>query len=135
MIYIAGPFFNEEQKEAIERIENALANNLFSFYSPMRDGIIGEMEKPDFDVIYKNNVDNIAACSSIVAVIDDRDMGTIFEIGYGAALGKDIITLTSKNYGLNVMIERAVRFHAKSLDQMIFALLNPEKSLRAFITS
>ena len=134
-VYIAGPFFSKEQKETINKIERLLKARDTHFYSPMRDGVIGEMEKPNFDLIYKNNVDNVADCTTMIAVIDDRDMGTIFEMGYAAALGKDIITYSSKDYGLNVMIERCVRYHARSIGQVSLALADRVISNTARITS
>ena len=127
-VYIAGPFFNPEQCSSISKIENLLSFLDISFFSPRSAGVLLDMNQEDkrknYDRIYQLNVDNIKKADTIVAVIDDRDIGTIWEIGYAAALGKDIITYTAYDYGLNIMLAKCVRYHAKDINQIKLALLN-----------
>ena len=43
MIYIAGPFFNEDQVALIEAIEAVLTFNNMEFYSPRSEGVLFHM--------------------------------------------------------------------------------------------
>lgn len=115
MIYLAAPFFNDEQLNLVQRIEYILDLQDVQFFSPRSVGVLQDMPKGERIIakreVYNENIHHIKECSLMVAVIDDRDSGTMFEIGYAAALGKDIITVTDSNYGLNVMLAEAVRGH------------------------
>lgn len=135
-VYIAGPFFNEQQLETVQKIEHILLRADIEFFSPRREGILLHMDKADaesmYDHIFRKNVEQLHECDTIVAIIDDRDIGTIWEIGYAAALGKDIITYTAKEYGLNIMLAKCVRFHSKSFIQLESALFAAEIKTESF---
>ena len=75
--------------------------------------------------IYKTNVKNIDNCSMMVAVIDDRDIGTIWEMGYATATKKPIISFSNQDYGLNVMLAESVQAHVKNLEEMMLAIYTP----------
>ena len=128
-VYIAGPFFNLNQCSTIAKIENLLAYRKIAYFSPRSAGVLLDMDAADkrknADKMYQLNIDNIKQADTIIAVIDDRDIGTIWEIGYAAALGKDIITYTANDYGLNVMLAKCVRYHAKHMNEVDLALSNP----------
>lgn len=121
-IYIASPFFNEEELNFVKRIENVLEYNGISFYSPRLDGILKDMPKEQrmkaTKTIYDNNVKNIITTDMMVAVIDNRDVGTMFEIGYAAALGKKIITLTNNDFMVNVMLKECVFTHLTDVNKL-----------------
>jgi nucleoside 2-deoxyribosyltransferase len=64
----------------------------------------------------------------MIAVVDDRDIGTIFEIGFFASKKlsqKDnlLITFTNKSFGLNVMIQQSVDAHLKGASDLTDLLL------------
>jgi len=129
MIYIAGPFFNSEQLALIEDIESECKKQGVEYLSPrLIGGVLKDMSQTERDKmkrdIYIMNVEGIRRASCVVAVIDDFDPGTMFEIGYAACLNKDIITITNKNYGLNVMLNEPVRCHTQSATDAICAVLN-----------
>ncbi len=131
-VYIAGPFFNPEQIKLISDIESALSKRSISFFSPRSFGVLGqmtdEMRKKATKDIYKKNIDEIDAAVVMLAVIDDRDVGTIFEIGYATALKKlyaeeygelrHIITISNKGYGMNVMLRESVDAHLHGLENL-----------------
>ena len=54
----------------------------------------------------------------MLAVIDDFDPGTMWEMGYGACFGIDIYTFSDKGYGLNVMLAGCSKGHAKGMTQL-----------------
>ena len=129
MIYIAAPFFTKKQVAFVESIEQALATCGFEYYSPRSDGILldqtEEERQKNKKRVYDANVDNICAADHMVAVIDDRDIGTIWEMGYAKAIGVPTITISNESYGLNVMLAESVQAHVLQLDDMIRALDDP----------
>lgn len=135
MIYIAGPFFNEEQINVIRRIEKSCGKFGLNFFSPRHEGVIVDMtpqQRSDPNIlktIYNSNIEAIKKSTCIIAVIDGKDIGTIFEIGYAAALGKKIITFTDLNYGVNVMLSQCVFAHTDTTDDAAKACI-PNSSFK-----
>lgn len=122
MIYIASPFFNEEQLLLVEAIEAVLDFNNIAYYSPRSEGVLMDMtpeqKKERMKYIFNKNVEMLDYCNTVVAVIDDYDTGTVWEIGYAYAKGTPVITVTDKNYGLNVMIAQCIESHCNSVEQI-----------------
>jgi len=123
MIYIAGPFFNERQLMLIKDIEKMLDERGLDYFSPrLEGGVLKDMTPEDreqaFADVYYSNVNAIVDCEFVLAVIDDFDAGTMFEIGFAAGIDKTVITLTGQNYGLNVMLAVPVMHHFSSIYQV-----------------
>ncbi|CEA02507.1 Nucleoside deoxyribosyltransferase [Jeotgalicoccus saudimassiliensis] len=104
-IYLASPFFDEEQLERVKRVEKALADNptVTEVFSPRLQQVEhlehGSDEWRDF--VYNNDIKHIEWCDAVVAVHDyvgeHVDPGTGFEIGYGKALKKFIVLYQEKD--------------------------------------
>jgi len=129
MIYIAGAFFNEEQLALIKSIETECEKQGVPYFSPrLVGGVLQDMTQEERDKakrdIYNSNVQGIEEADCVLAVIDDFDPGTMFELGYAAAFYKDIVTVTNKNYGLNVMLNEPVRCHTSNVRDAVRAVLN-----------
>jgi nucleoside 2-deoxyribosyltransferase len=129
MIYIASPFFNAKQLDFVAKIEDRLHKEDFVFFSPRKVGILLDMDEKERQnskaEIYNSNISAIDGSSIIVAVIDDRDIGTIWEMGYAVAQGKRVISISNENYGLNIMLAESVQAHVNSIEDMVQALINP----------
>lgn len=123
-VYLGSPFFSPEQLATVQKLENTLrAIPRVELYSPRQDGIILKDLPPAqrlaaCHTVFKTNVDRINWCDCILANIDGRDTGTVWEMGYGYGKGKRIITYTSHDYGLNVMLQCCVVAHLRSLDEV-----------------
>lgn len=130
-VYLAGPFFNEQQIETIERLETWLCVKHVDFYSPRMEGtlihISPENRQAAAKLIYEKNILRLAWCTHVIAVIDDRDPGTHIEIGYALASNKRIITYSGQGHGLNVMLQGAVAGHARNLIELGEHLFNDNK--------
>lgn len=123
IIYLASPFFNEEQVTVVKRLEEIIENADCDLISPRQSGlVIANMtadEKMRYSkVVFSTNVHDIERADAIIAVIDDRDTGTIWEMGYGHAKGKPVYSFTNHNYGVNVMLTGCIRGHAKGYDAL-----------------
>ena len=115
-VYLAGPFFTQEQAIVIRRIEAILADCSVECFSPSRD-------QPQFNVdaspeekrhraalIFQRNVAEIRLCDLMLACIDDFDPGTIWEMGYARGWAVEfndeykILAFTTHHHGLNLML-------------------------------
>ncbi|MCW0952735.1 nucleoside 2-deoxyribosyltransferase [Weissella ceti] len=122
-IYLAGPFFDEDQIDRISRMEEALTANpkVASFFSPrkaeFKDLVMGtpEWAAAVFDI----DRTNIDAADVVTAVIDYEgthvDPGTAWEIGYANAIGKPVILVKEKPAG-SVNLMMGVPAHAVLTD-------------------
>lgn len=125
-VYIAAPFFNEAEVETVKRIEGLLECMELKYFSPRTSGVLMDMDKKEaeskYDFIFRINIERLNWCDTVVAVIDNRDIGTIWEMGFAFANEKDIISYTAHDYGLNIMLAKSVRYHAKSTVELHKAL-------------
>lgn len=112
-VYLAGPFFDAEQIERIERMEHALTTNdtVTSFFSPRSEtNDQFEMGTPEWAAAtFEVDRKNIDAADVVVAVIDyvdeHVDPGTAWEIGYANANHKPVILVKEKpNGSVNLMM-------------------------------
>ncbi len=81
--YIAAPFFNEKQVTSIEIIKDCLIKENYDFFSPKDHNPITSnasyfVQKRGFE----ENVKAVNSSDVMIAITDDKDMGTLFECGY-----------------------------------------------------
>ena len=131
-VYLASPFFNPQQLSVVEKIED-LASSMpeYELYSPRKDGILIDMtpeqRKKASASVFRTNCKRIVESDLVIAVIDGRDQGTIFEIGYASAFRHiKIVTYSDEKFGVNVMLRYAVHGHVRGTTDL-------ESFLRAFI--
>jgi nucleoside 2-deoxyribosyltransferase len=122
-VYLASPFFNPKQIAVVESLEKEIVAAGFQLLSPLRSGIVlkdldSEARKKAAQKVFDMNVNWIVKADLILAVIDDRDTGTVWEMGFGYAHGKDIYSYTDHDYGVNVMLQGCIRGHAKGLEHL-----------------
>lgn len=123
--YIAAPFFNDEQKNVVECIEEMLDAENEAFFSPREYGIItdGAMTESQFQRIFDMNIRMLNNGLQLIAVTDDFDPGVMFEIGYFYSITKSrIITFSPKGYGSNVMIAKASWSHCRGYEELELAI-------------
>lgn len=123
-VYLASPFFNEEQIERVERVEKALEANPFveAFFSPRKDQLehLPFGSKEWAEAIYQNDVKHVQWADVIVAVLDydgdtelhgvrhgHVDSGTSFEVGYAIAAKKPVILVHEKGGIVNLMLSQS----------------------------
>lgn len=125
MIYIAGPFFNDYQTSIIEKIKKTLEDLGIEYFSP-KDKNKNVEKLPDEKIgkefrqkIFIDNCMGMKDCNAAIAVIDDFDKGTIWEMGYLYAIGKPTIAFTDfPDRGLNIMLQESVVGFAKGFDDL-----------------
>lgn len=93
LAYIAGPLFNEKEREFLEDI-NAVCRAIgISTYLPSQDG--GLLNQDNDDEVFKTDIDALNKADIVVASLNgvDVDSGTAFELGYAFAQGKKLFGL------------------------------------------
>ncbi|AGH94320.1 PfkB family carbohydrate kinase [Pseudobdellovibrio exovorus] len=84
-IYLAGPFFNLGQNWMIEAAKAGIQNLGAEVFSPLHEVGRGG------DEVAKLDLDGVDKCSSVLALLDGLDSGTIFEVGYAIAKGISVV--------------------------------------------
>lgn len=120
-VYLASPFFSEQQIDRVKALEEALENNptIGEFFSPRLHQTQGDLEmySPAWaKATMENDVSEVDKADIIVAIIDfdgqDTDSGTAWELGYGIATGKPTFLLRfDESVRANIMLtERNTAF-------------------------
>lgn len=87
-IYLAGGWFTPEQEEQHSRIYEWLKQyHQFKIYNPRLEGGDTKIGKDSdkFATVLKHNILNICQSDIVVALMDFRDTGTIWETGFAYA--------------------------------------------------
>lgn len=94
-VYLAGGWFDEFQKEALDYLERILFNDFkdkFITFSPSKEIKLEGHEGVDVqDYVFNENCKQIKEADLIIASTVGKDMGTIWETGYAFANNKPII--------------------------------------------
>ena len=147
-VYIASPFFNKSQLNTVKEIEKALDFAGIDYFSPRSEGILLDMTDEErekaFKGIYNSNVKNMNECNIMVANIDDRDLGTAYEIGWFSSSDffsnyvdgkeKPIFSYSGNDYQINVMLKCSVLSHNTKIENLITNILEykENKSITIF---
>lgn len=89
--YLASPFFNEKQIERMECVLSILRLNGNSVFAPYENSVVENQNLQVHEYrakIFSKNVNAIKASRMVLAITNDKDMGTLFEAGY--AYGNNI---------------------------------------------
>ena len=107
-IYLAGPFFNDEEVKNIEYAESVLEEKGYSFFSPMRHTVDAEFGTTEWaEKIFEMDVEKKKKADTVVLMYygSNSDSGTAWECGYAYSIGKPIVVVHINRYGdSNLMI-------------------------------
>lgn len=68
--------------------------------------------------VFYDNWSNIDDADLLLGVIDDFDVGVMWEVGYAFARHVPIVTHTGRNYGCNLMLAHSIIGHTKTLAEV-----------------
>lgn len=127
LCYLAAPFFNPKQLALVELLEGVIVAHGWDLFSPRLaknalalNAAIKAGEKPTAEMrelVFQDNVDNIDRATLMLAVIDDRDTGVMFEIGYAYRADVPVVTYSGDNHGVNLMLANSIIGHVKTPEQ------------------
>ena len=125
-IYLASPFFNEDQLARVKAVEEALANNptvtkVFSPRLAQYDGLrFGTREWRE--AVFHNNIKNIVLADIVLGIYDyedkHTDAGTAWEMGASVGLDIPLVVFQEKNYPVNLMMSDSLTAYLKSFEDV-----------------
>ncbi|MDT2759174.1 nucleoside 2-deoxyribosyltransferase [Enterococcus xiangfangensis] len=125
-IYLAGPFFSEEQIALIQSVEKALDNNptVTEFHSPRLDSTseYEEFTPAWANETYLKDMHHIETADCIVALLDYEhgitDPGTAYEIGIATMLKIPVIGLLTSGDTVNIMLTESLHAFTKQISDI-----------------
>lgn len=108
--YLASPFFKDSQIQREEAVKNLLRNEGYTVYSPRENGVLTPDATDEVRTkIFKENCEAIQKSHRILAITDEKDIGTIWEAGYAYGIGKEVVYYaeTLGNNPFNVMLGKS----------------------------
>ncbi|KGB50305.1 nucleoside 2-deoxyribosyltransferase [Leuconostoc mesenteroides P45] len=126
-IYLAGPFFSDEQIDRVKRIEAALDSNptVTDYYSPRKHQ---KTENPEFTSpwaaeVFQRDIKNVTDAGIIFSIIDyrddDADSGTAFEQGMAWVQKKPIIVFNELKFPVNLMLSESLTAYITNSDDIV----------------
>lgn len=121
-VYLASPFFNDEQLIDMIKVLGTLRNKNLNVFSPYenqhKDLEFGSKEWRD--KTYNSDVDHIKWCDFVVAIVDGNymDSGTAWEIGYAHAINKPVIVVNLNQKPINLMISDSLYAYIDSIESL-----------------
>jgi nucleoside 2-deoxyribosyltransferase len=123
VIYLAAGWFDPEQKRQMDEVYEVLSKlkeeGKIRFFSPFYDGVVLKKDDPDLrnkmKAVWELDIAKVVESDLIVACTVNHDVGSIFECGYGSAMGVKILCFNSTpEHGLNLMLAQEARGFAKT---------------------
>lgn len=108
--YLASPFFKDTQIRREDEVKNILRYNGYTVYSPKENGVLTPDATDEVRTkIFKENCEAIQKSRRILAITDEKDIGTIWEAGYAYGIGKEVVYYaeTLGNNPFNVMLGKS----------------------------
>jgi len=122
-VYLAGPFFSNEQVARLKQVERSLAENpqpLAVYSLRLYQEGSSEPNTPErAREIFEKDMLELTRSDVVVAVLDDHegitDPGTAFEIGAANLRNKPVITFQEKAAAVNLMLTESVQAYLTDL--------------------
>lgn len=100
-VYVAGPFFNEIERDRMERLKKFLTSGNFKdfeFFFPMNSVVAKATSLPNHEwakKVFESDKDEILKSDLVLAIYDKHysDSGTSWELGYAYGLNIPIYLL------------------------------------------
>jgi len=76
LVYLAGPFFTAAELWLVEQVRDTLVTLGVDVFSPFHDIGPGGLE------VAKKDIEGLEQCDAVLALLDNGDTGTVFEVGW-----------------------------------------------------
>ncbi|KGP93230.1 nucleoside 2-deoxyribosyltransferase [Pontibacillus chungwhensis BH030062] len=126
-VFLAGPFFNEEERNRVREIAEILQDiKGLEVFIPMKNQFkpLEFGEERWRKAVFSNDVIHILESDVMIAIHDSGDKpypdsGTMWEMGFAYANRIPIIVYTEKDTVMNLMIAESGRAYVHSLEDLI----------------
>ena len=130
-VYIAAPFFNPDQITRVQAIEYLLEKHGFTYFSPRKEVVCpptatNEQRREAF----LSNDRGIREAEFLIAITDDKDVGTMWEMGLAYAVETPVVgvALTLGNAPFNLMLAESCETTCRTLDEVEQYLTSGKKN-------
>lgn len=136
-VYLASPFFDDEQVDRVKRVEQALLSNptVTEFFSPRLNQLehLPYGTKEWAEAVYLNDIKHIDWADVIVAVHDFTsegatelhgephyhvDSGTAFELGYAIGTRKPFVLVHELGGIVNLMLSQSMQAYFEKAEDV-----------------
>lgn len=120
-VYLASPFFNEEQVNRVNKVKATLTELGYRVYSPKDELVCKANPTPEeAKHVFEQNCINIIKADVVVAITDGKDIGTIWEAGfaYGNFIPVVYYCETLGNNPFNLMLAQSGKGVITSFDNI-----------------
>lgn len=123
-IYLAGPFFSNQEIQWVEHVSERLENARFIVLSPSKENgfITKDTSFEQRKNIFQSDLDLLNSCDTVVALLDHDDPGTCFEIGYAFKKGIPVYGIKTSQTDLNNMIHFGCEEITRDIEGLIKVL-------------
>ncbi len=106
-VYLAGPFFTISERWLVETTRDELTSLGANVWSPVHE--VG----PGGDEVAKLDLEALERCDVVLALLDNSDPGTVFEVGWAVRMGIPVVGYASRAdaEGLKMMTGTSVELH------------------------
>ncbi|CAJ36339.2 nucleoside 2-deoxyribosyltransferase [Methanocella arvoryzae] len=125
-LFLAGPFFDDEEVERLDKVKARLEDLGFEVYSTSHRNQRIDLRKPEEKSRrFRLLCEEIRRSDGVFAVLDGRDAGTIWEMGYAFSAGKPVIAFAEEEGFFSLMIDQSATYLVgfDSLDRRLYEYL------------
>jgi sugar/nucleoside kinase (ribokinase family) len=121
IIYLASPFFSKPEVDWVKLITDRIEGASFKVLSPSRENGIINKETPvdERKNIFAADLELLRQSDIMVALLDNGDPGTCFEVGLAYERGIPIIALKTSQFELNNMLLCGCNIIVDSIEELI----------------
>lgn len=126
--YLAGPFFNVDQNDTMDKVEAMVEEYGFEMFSPRKEGGVFNKDAPAEErekqarAIFVGNENAMANADFALLNLDDKDTGTAWEFGYFYGKGIPCVSYSKHGYGANIMLSQSGMAHFSDLSSLKYFL-------------
>lgn len=148
--YIASPGFNKKQLDRIAKVEEQLNGAKANYFSPfshsgkLQLGKDPELNKLAVKLLYDENIKEITNCNRMIAIVDDFDKGTAFEVGFFignivddlAEISERLLIIGSKSEEFSTILSGVINYYlsnSHNFDESIPVVDITEKTMDKYI--
>lgn len=119
-IYLASPFFNDKEEEAVGRAETILRDRGFDVFSPREQTYEEEFGSAEWSkAVFKVDTEEIRNADCVVMLYwgNYSDSGTAWESGYAYAVGTPVVAVHLAEDS-NLMVNEGAVANLKSVEEL-----------------
>lgn len=120
-VYLAAPWFSHAQKERHDAVLKILDQKFTDVRSPFRIFVCPPDAPPEVrSKTFEGNLKEIRDADLVVAITDDKDPGTLWEMGYAFARGVPVVAvaMTLGDRPFNLMLAEGCKSATKTLPEL-----------------